>query len=100
MLSVREGVLDARSALLQKPQQLGRLLAVATIRDALGELLHDSPTESTDRQQTAEQHHSVDALPALACPVIVFEIQPKGELIESQSRPCAVRQRRDARRPR
>ena len=49
-------------------------------------------------EEGAEQKGGIDALTAFATPVVVFEVEPEGELVESQRRTDAVEHRRQARR--
>ena len=63
-------------------------LVPAPAPQQLGE---ESPPERAEGEQRAEQRDRVDALSALPCPVVVFEVQPEGELVERQRGAAAER---------
>ena len=55
---------------------------VAALR--LQQLGDEALAENAEDEQGSEQHHGVDALPALLVPVVVFEVEPQRELVQGQ----------------
>src|ERR1035441_3170453 len=69
-----------------------RLLSAPAPGQRTQELREEALAEHAQRQQRAEHHHDVDALSTLLGPVVVFEVQPQGELVQGEGRARADKQ--------
>ena len=70
---------------------IAEYLETKYVADAAFEELCEEPlAEHAEAEQRAEQHDRVDRLAALLGPVVVFEVQPEGELVERERSAGAV----------
>ena len=69
--------------------------AGAGVRAGAATPQRERPDERAPEEDAAEDRERLDALPALALPVDVAQVEPQGELVEDQRRADSVGERRE-----
>ncbi len=68
------------------------MLSLLEVEGLTCQRMKETAAEQADCQQTAEQENRIDAFPALALPINITQIQPKGKFIQGQSGAGAVKE--------